>query len=712
MKSLGARRAAGMFPAVLLIVGCSYELAPSPLGTVVIQESPAWPDTLYPGELATVVADPVSAAGVSVRDVRLIWSSSDSSVLRVEQPVGVTSGDGGTEGRFALVYALRPGEADIVVRLDQWGFAAAELRAPVVVSEDGWPHTVTVGDVDTIAVRLDRADLTAVGPLRFSWSSSDPAILQVTPLAGDSSQAALTARAGGAAQLTLALSGPRVARQEFQQGLVVNSLKIEEQAPWPDLLPVNGTAQLAVTVSDPMGTPRPGVTVTWSSTNVSAFVVDANGVLTALRRGGGEIVARVGSPPFEVSEYRAAFQVVEKWQSVSAGGAHSCAITSTDGSGYCWGDNTSGQLGLAIGATAPALRPSRVVTFRRFNQLEAGGSHSCGREGTANLLCWGSRHQAQLGDGWCPSDAGTGGLICTDLSPGPASIVLDGQLGGAQVAVVDISSGGAFTCIENGLLYRYSGSPTTETLCWGTINGSIFSGGLTLATVADSALSHEEAVRPAAGGFHVCVLGRGYSGLPEQSVFCAGLNDQGQLGDGTTIERADLREPFITDDPTLPPSLPPMSGVTAGLNHTCAWNSYSAWCWGSNADDQLGAVSSDLCSRGPCSLRPIESQMSGSIETLSAGDAHTCALTTSGEAWCWGANSRGQLGRGGFGGSFGEPQPVAGGHVFESISAGGAHTCGVTSNGSIFCWGANEQGQLGDGTRDDRASPTRVVEGS
>jgi alpha-tubulin suppressor-like RCC1 family protein len=95
---------------------------------------------------------------------------------------------------------------------------------------------------------------------------------------------------------------------------------------------------------------------------------------------------------------------------------------------------------------------------------------------------------------------------------------------------------------------------------------------------------------------------------------------------------------------------------------------------------------------------------------LAAGGAHTCALTAGGDAWCWGSDSNGQLGRGSIGGSSSTPAPVSGGLKFIALSAGGAHTCGVTLDGSIYCWGANASGQLGDGSTTDRGAPVRVAE--
>jgi hypothetical protein len=98
------------------------------------------------------------------------------------------------------------------------------------------------------------------------------------------------------------------------------------------------------------------------------------------------------------------------------------------------------------------------------------------------------------------------------------------------------------------------------------------------------------------------------------------------------------------------------------------------------------------------------------LVSLAAGGEHTCGLTATGAAYCWGSNSNGQLGTGTIGGTFVPAGPVSGGLTFVSLSAGGSYTCGVTPSGAIYCWGANASGQLGDGTQTDRATPTRVAE--
>jgi alpha-tubulin suppressor-like RCC1 family protein len=419
-------------------------------------------------------------------------------------------------------------------------------------------------------------------------------------------------------------------------------------------------------------------------------------------------VASVGAPPFEVAEHRANLQVKEKWRAVSAGGVHTCAIAALDGSGYCWGSNLQGQLGVGFdNFTLPQTpQPRRIATSHRFTEIRAGAEHSCGRENFQTLLCWGSRARGALGDGACIGGFGTN---CFTAAESPVEIVSGGNLGGAQLHLDQLVVGGTFTCIVT--TTGGSGSfASRDVRCWGTAdeNGR----GIALADSAASApvlqpglSGNAQITEVTAGGAHLCTK--------TDDIFwvrCKGINDHAQLGDGTVGNEPG--PPYYPKDFTIvggDPAFPggdgyPTSTVTAGGSHTCALDAIGVLCWGSNASGQLGsAVAGDA-------VYPTRATLGVAVIALTAGEAHTCGLTSTGDVWCWGSNSNGQLGRGTIGGSSSAPALVTGGLTFVSISANGAHTCGVTTDGSIYCWGANLFGQLGDGTLIDRGAPARVVE--
>jgi len=205
---------------------------------------------------------------------------------------------------------------------------------------------------------------------------------------------------------------------------------------------------------------------------------------------------------------------------------------------------------------------------------------------------------------------------------------------------------------------------------------------------------------PVAGGLTFTVLSAGLLGdtcgvTPSGAAYCWGGNSDGELGDGTT------------NSPELVPT--PVAGgltfaaVSAGVYHTCGvTTSGAAYCWGSNAFGQLGD--------GTATDRLVPTAVAGGLTftAVSTGWWHTCGATTSGAAYCWGDN--GFLGDGTNTGRL-VPTAVAGGLTFTTLSAGPGETCGVTTSGAAYCWGYNAFGQLGDGTTTSRLIPTPVAGG-
>lgn len=163
-----------------------------------------------------------------------------------------------------------------------------------------------------------------------------------------------------------------------------------------------------------------------------------------------------------------------------------------------------------------------------------------------------------------------------------------------------------------------------------------------------------------------------------------------------------------TDAVTLPLTILDVVDVSAGTQHSCAVDeSGTAFCWGINTAGQLGDGTTEI------SNLPVRVDMSGVVGTftsISAGTTHTCAVTTHAtgpKAYCWGNNIYGQLGDNSY-----EPSPVptpvhtsfAFGLV-RSVSAGERHTCARDTVDRVWCWGANADGQLGDGSTDPSNNP-------
>jgi alpha-tubulin suppressor-like RCC1 family protein len=146
-----------------------------------------------------------------------------------------------------------------------------------------------------------------------------------------------------------------------------------------------------------------------------------------------------------------------------------------------------------------------------------------------------------------------------------------------------------------------------------------------------------------------------------------------------------------------------VDALSAGTSHTCAMVAGEARCWGANDKGQLGRA-------GPASYVPVQpSGLTGTVSAIAAGWTHTCAIAD-GEVWCWGDDTYGQLGDGSSGAASSGPTPrqVASLAGVVAIAAGSGHTCAATAT-QLFCWGRNDFGQVGDGTNiGPKLAPTAV----
>jgi alpha-tubulin suppressor-like RCC1 family protein len=241
-----------------------------------------------------------------------------------------------------------------------------------------------------------------------------------------------------------------------------------------------------------------------------------------------------------------------------------------------------------------------------------------------------------------------------------------------------VSSGGDHTC----------GVTTSRAAyCWGKNNLGQLGDGTTIdhpsPVLVQGGVSFTQA---SAGYLHSCGVALG------GTTYCWGTNFGGELGDGTTTSRS---------TPGLVHGGLTLVHLSAGFYGTCGvTDSGAAYCWGGH-----GLQEGNGSSRSPV-LVP-----GGMIFTMmSVGDAHTCGVTTTGTAHCWGNNLFGQVGDGTVSDTFyTTPVLVGGGRSFGQVSAGDFFTCGLTTDGTAYCWGENGHGNLGDGTTTNRTNPTLVM---
>ena len=195
--------------------------------------------------------------------------------------------------------------------------------------------------------------------------------------------------------------------------------------------------------------------------------------------------------------------------------------------------------------------------------------------------------------------------------------------------------------------------------------------------------------------------------------YCWGQNDTGRLGDSTVTGR---REPAQVVGGRR------YRSVSAGGDHTCGVTTRGAvYCWGDDTTGQLGNGNDTepVPCPFPCSIVPVWVSGGLTFQSVSAGGGHTCGITIPGRAFCWGENSNGQLGTETdlepdecvFACSTTPVGVLGAGLTFQSVSAGFTHSCGATTAGQAYCWGENTFGQLGDGTTTGSLEPVTVAGG-
>ena len=234
-----------------------------------------------------------------------------------------------------------------------------------------------------------------------------------------------------------------------------------------------------------------------------------------------------------------------------------------------------------------------------------------------------------------------------------------------------------------------------DAYCWGANDR----GQLGLGTVSEREESPRRlsampgAVRSiAAGGAHACLTVRGR----QDALFCWGDNRFGQLGIGS-VSAYEASPAHVADFVVA-------GGSPLGDDSTCMTDLFGhAYCWGRNDRGQLGD--------GTRTNRSVPTRVKGldTVSDVSSGGSHACALTTSSRVKCWGDNTMGQLGNGGSGVST-RPVAVRGLPRNPSwLSMGQRHSCAVDyDTQKMFCWGDNRSGQLGDGTLTVRRTPVPV----
>lgn len=328
---------------------------------------------------------------------------------------------------------------------------------------------------------------------------------------------------------------------------------------------------------------------------------------------------QLGLAPSASVPYPTLIERDARYRAVTGGQFHACALTLAQVA-WCWGNNQDGRLGTAGGSGSISATPVAVSTQAIFQVLQAGRVHSCGIDLAQNGWCWGYNGEGELGRG----PVGPG-------SSGPPDVVNVGT------PLEAIAVGGLHTCAI---------TAAGQGFCWGyNAQGQLGNGGTTTTgtpTLVSGGLTFQGdplvvfpspdpdfplPVGPyiAAGQSHTCAI------ASSGTTYCWGLNEHGQLGDGTSTQRT---------SPTAVTG-PQFVAVTAGVRHTCGLTSAGvAYCWGDNTHGQLG----DGATTGRLAPTAVAGNLA--FAYLKAGDLFTCGITSAGVAYCWGDNEYGQLGDG------------------------------------------------------------------
>jgi alpha-tubulin suppressor-like RCC1 family protein len=355
--------------------------------------------------------------------------------------------------------------------------------------------------------------------------------------------------------------------------------------------------------------------------------------------------------------------IATDWVELAAGGDRTCAVK-TDGTLYCWGDNSYGRLG--DGSYGSKLNPMQIKSDTDWLTIKLGRDHTCGLKVDGTLYCWGQNWSGQVGDG----------SLSDSYSPKQIGIETDW---------VHLVTGKQHTC----------GLKTNNAIyCWGEGSGGQIGSG-----------NHEDRRVPAqvggttdwqnlsdgTGSGHNCAV------KSNGSLFCWGVNTHGQVGIGTQSN---------TFTPTQVGTDVDWKSAFAGSTQSCAIKiDGTLYCWGNNFSGQLGDGSSGADAH---KSRPTQIGTAVGWQGIAIGIGHTCGVDSDGALYCWGNNEYGQLGDGTIESKL-TPTLVATGDDWQSVIAGDRHSCAIKSVGSIYCWGRNGSGQLGDGSQENKLVPTPVL---
>lgn len=361
------------------------------------------------------------------------------------------------------------------------------------------------------------------------------------------------------------------------------------------------------------------------------------------------------------------------------------ACTMANARVFCWGDrfilaNALGNDENGNTTSTKGWRDNGSMAGKRATAMDSGESTSC-LVSNGELHCWGNT----VGNG-------TQKTLST-IIPGWDTMTVSKASNGPGTALYDVNVEGV-SMMSDGIYCAYGDG---DAYCWG---GNTISTHVPVRIIAGT--TGRDAITDVASGVnHACFVGNG-------SQYCRGYGTYGQLGTGDTsghLTTADTTRKSNTIGLTQGEAA---TDISTGQNHSCGVANGYIYCWGRNNRGQLGI--GDIVDRNqPYGIINVTKPKAAT--QVSAGYEHSCGVI-SGRAYCWGDNTYGQLGNGTSGNISDEPVAVQGlgSRKVTSIDAGRYHTCAIADS-QAFCWGRNNQGQIGIGTPTANQTTAQAVQG-
>ncbi len=308
--------------------------------------------------------------------------------------------------------------------------------------------------------------------------------------------------------------------------------------------------------------------------------------------------------------------------SIAAGRNHTCAVR-RDGTVWCWGRNSQGQLGNGLTALDRSPTPTQVIRangtpITSIVAVRAGYCHTCALDSGKGVLCWGCGSIGELGDG-------------TQQGRALAAPVLDATLTQPITDVVEITVGHNHSCVRttSGVVH-----------CWGdNQHGQIGDGRRgTVAVVLAPYKVLENVSMVAAGSFFTCAT------KVDGTAWCWGRADGDRIGDGNDDLPEDKDIPTSVTQSFLGPPFLGATEVSVGTAACLRGEGARVWCWGKDQYGTTGGGGSTV----PAPVVTSDGTQLADVDRLVGHYAHTCAHQTSGRFVCWGRNTSGQLANGTF----------------------------------------------------------------